>query len=186
MIVARNTMMDSKSESVVLPLVARKVESPEDALNASSSEGADFLIYSIEKGTHADIILKAVCENVKIPIFVMVTSYGEEALVAEASNLLNSGASGLVTTVKGFEKFGDDRLSSLFNEVYTPSNGAQDELDELYEGKLLNVDSGFGAEERVAGFIKLEDWEKKFIERERSVLLEAINVIKKAAPLVII
>ena len=179
-------MMDSKSDSVVLPLVARKVESPDDALNASSSEGADFLIYSIEKESHADVILNIVRENVKIPIFVMVTSYGDDMLVAEASKLLKSGASGLVTSLKGFEKFGDDRLSSLFNEVYAFSNRAQDKRDSFDEGKLLNVDNGFGAEQRVAGFVKLEDREKEFIERERSVLLEAINVIKKAAPLVII
>ena len=46
-IVARSTMMASKSDSVVLPLVARYVQDIDGAINASNSEGADFLIYDI-------------------------------------------------------------------------------------------------------------------------------------------
>ncbi|KAJ6352427.1 hypothetical protein OIU76_001622 [Salix suchowensis] len=46
-IVARNMMMGSRTESVVLPLVARIVQTPNAALNASNSEGADFLIYAL-------------------------------------------------------------------------------------------------------------------------------------------
>ncbi|KAI3764064.1 hypothetical protein L2E82_14064 [Cichorium intybus] len=45
-IVARNTIMDSKSDSVFLPLVGRKVQTSDAAMNASSFEGADFLIYN--------------------------------------------------------------------------------------------------------------------------------------------
>uniref|UniRef100_A0A6N2KLY5 Uncharacterized protein n=1 Tax=Salix viminalis TaxID=40686 RepID=A0A6N2KLY5_SALVM len=44
-IVAKNMLMGSKSGPVVLPLVARIVQTPNAALNASNSEGADFLIY---------------------------------------------------------------------------------------------------------------------------------------------
>ena len=176
-------MMDSKSDSVVLPLVARNVETADAALSASKSEGADFLIYSIGDEKNVDVVLNSVRENVKIPIFV--SSYGHDVLVTEASKLFKSGASGLVTSVNGFEKFSDDVLNHLFNDVYTVTKRTQDEFDNLNENMLLNVDNGFGANERVAGFIKLEDQEKQFIERERSVLLKAINVIQKAAPLVI-
>lgn len=178
-------MMDSKSDSVVLPLVARNVQTVDAALNAAKSEGADFLIFSIGEEKHVDVVLSSVRENVKIPIFVMFSSYGEDVLVTEASKLLKSGASGLVTSAKGFEKFSDDALSHLFNDVYTLSTRTQDEFDNLNRNEFLNADNGFGAEERVAGFIKLEDREKQFIERERLVLLKAIHVIQKAAPLVI-
>lgn len=177
-------MMDSKSDSVVLPLVARNVQTADAALNASSSEGADFLIYSLGKEKLVDVVLNSVRENVKIPIFVMFT-YEEDALVTEASKLLKSGASGLVTSVKGFEKFSDDALNSLFSDVYTLNKSTQDDFDNSSENKLLNSENGIGAKERVAGFINLEDRKKQCIERERLVLLEAINVIQKAAPLVI-
>ncbi|PON55284.1 Thiamine phosphate synthase [Parasponia andersonii] len=182
-IVARNTMMDSKSDSVVLPLVARNVQTVDAALNASKSEGADFLIYSIGEEENVDVVLNSIRENVKIPIFVVFSSYGEEVLANEASKFLKSGASGLVTSVNDFAKFSDDALNNLLNDAYTLNIRTQDEFDNLNENKLLNGDNGFEAEERVAGFIKLEDREKQFIERERSVLLKAIKVIQKAAPL---
>lgn len=183
-IVARSTMMDSKSDSVVLPLVARNVQTADAALNASSSEGADFLIYTIGGEKHVGV-LTSVRENVKIPIFVMFTSYGEDMLVMEASKLLESGASGLVTSVKGFRKFSDDALNSLFSNAYTLNETTQAEFTNSNENKLLNSENGIGAEERVAGFINLEDRKNQLIEREKLVLLEAINVIQKAAPLVI-
>lgn len=40
--------------------------------------------------------------------------------------------------------------------------------------------------EGVASFIEVEDKEKKFIEAGRTILLEAINVVRKTAPLMII
>ncbi|KAF4370133.1 hypothetical protein F8388_007274 [Cannabis sativa] len=170
-IVARNTMMDSKSDSVVLPLVARNVQSVEAALDASNSEGADFIIYNFNDEKNVDVVLNSVCENVKIPIFVLFNSYDEDKLVTEASKLLRFGASGLVTSLNGFEKFSVDVLNHLFNDVYTINKKSQD---------VIVSDS---AEERIAGFVKLEEREKQFIEREKSVLLKAIDVIRKAAPL---
>ncbi|KAE8721395.1 mitochondrial Rho GTPase 1-like [Hibiscus syriacus] len=73
-IVARNAMMDSKSDFVFLPLVARTVQSSDAALNASSSEGADFLIYDVCQEEHAGMTMKSVYENVKIPIFIVNNS----------------------------------------------------------------------------------------------------------------
>lgn len=182
-IVARNTMMDSKSDAVFLPLVARNVQTLDAALNASNSEGADFLIYSIGQEKQVDVVPNSLFRNVKIPIFVMFTSDGEDLLLTEASKLLKSGASGLVSTLKGFEMFSDDTLSKLFDYEYTPSLRTRDELDNLNNLEFLDVD--IPEEIGVAGFIKLEDREKQFIDREKSILLKAINVIRKAAPLVI-
>lgn len=174
-------MMDSRSDSVVLPLVARKVQSLDTALNASNSEGADFLIYSVSDGSHVDSMPNSVRDDVKIPIFVRFPIYGEDMLAKEASKCLKSGASGLVISVKDFEKYGENVLSTLFDEVDPPSTRARDESCD--PSVMYN---GFGGKEIVAGFINLEDREKQLIERERLALLEAINVIKKAAPMVII
>lgn len=184
-IVARNTMIDSKSESVILPLVARNVQTANAALNASNSEGADFLIYDIGGEKDVDVAVKSVFENVKIPIFVVFPSCGEDTLFTEASNLFKLGASGLVISLEGLGLFGDDVLRKLFNTVYV-NKGTQYEVESSIKLKLFNMDNGVYGEKRVAGFVKLEDREKQIIETERTVLHEAINVIQKAAPLVII
>ncbi|XP_022758213.1 probable transmembrane GTPase FZO-like, chloroplastic isoform X1 [Durio zibethinus] len=181
-IVARNTMMDSKSDSVFLPLVARTVQTASAALNASSSEGADFLIYDLGEQEYVDMVMKSVYGNVKIPIFIVnsnsqakVTSY------TEGSKILKSGASGLVLSLEDLRLLTDDVLSQLFNIVSTINNKPRGEsIDEL---KMADIDHDSHQKMGVAGFIKVEDREKQLIEKERSVLIEAINVFQKAAPL---
>lgn len=172
-------MLDSKSESVVLPLVGRNVQSTEAALDASSSEGADFLICGLGEGKHADVVENSLFANVKLPIFIPNASHGEAtSLTVEMSKFLKSGASGLVVSLEELRLF-DDVLSQLFNPIYAINKKPQDELERFNNLKVLD------ASHMVAGFIKLEDREKQLIEIERSVLLEALNVIQKAAPLVI-
>ncbi|XWS76410.1 hypothetical protein CRYUN_Cryun01aG0173800 [Craigia yunnanensis] len=181
-IIARNTMMDSKSDSVLLPLVARTVQTANAALNASSSEGADFLIYDLCEEEHVDMALRSVYENVKIPIFIVnnnlvaeVTSY------TEVSKILKSGASGLVLSLEDLRLFTDDVLSQLFNILSATNNKLQDEsIDGL---KIADIDHDSRQKMGVAGFVKVEDREKQLIEKERSVLIEAINVFQKAVPL---
>ncbi|KAK9282279.1 hypothetical protein L1049_005193 [Liquidambar formosana] len=182
-IVARNTMMDSKSESVVLPLVARNVQTAKAALNASNSEGADFLIYSIDEEKNAGDVMNSVFQRVKIPIFIIFASCGKESSITEASILLRSGASGFVFSLEDLGFFSDDVLSNLFGTESATSKITQEGLESFNKLKSLDVDNGFHGKKRVAGFIKLEDREKQFIETERLVLFEAINVIQKAAPL---
>ncbi|XLS80918.1 hypothetical protein HN51_046749 [Arachis hypogaea] len=63
-------MLDLKSESVVLPLVARIVQTIDAAVNATKSEGADFLIYDNDDPKDLSQEVNSVCEKVKIPIFV--------------------------------------------------------------------------------------------------------------------
>lgn len=181
-IVARNTMMDSKSDSVFLPLVARTVQSSDSALNASSSEGADFLIYDLGQEEHANTAMKAVYENVKIPIFVVNNnSQAEVPSYTELTKIFKSGASGVVLSLEDLRLITDDVLSQFFNIVYTTNNKRQDEsIDEL---EMAEINRGSHQKVGVAGFIKVEDREKQLIEKERSVLTEAINVFQKAAPL---
>lgn len=180
-IVARSTMMASKSDSVILPLVARNVQDIDGAISASSSEGADFLIYGIGGQEEVHVALNPLFKNVKIPIFVMFPSY--DALYSEVPTLLKSGASGLVTSLKDFRLLNDEALSKLFDIVYMKNGKTQDEVESFDNLTVLNVLNGLNGDENVAGFLKLEDREKQFIETERSVLLKAINVIQKAAPL---
>ncbi|RZC25049.1 probable transmembrane GTPase FZO-like, chloroplastic [Glycine soja] len=175
-VVARNTMLDSKSELVVLPLVARIVQTVDAAVNASKSEGADFLIYGGGDLNRVGQEVGSLYESVKIPIFVSCVK--NNMSYADASGLLASGASGFVTSLANFGLFGDEFLHKLFGTVYASDDGGR-----MSENKL-NVDNGFQSEtEVVAGFVKLEDREKLLIETERLVLNEAIEVIKRAAPL---
>ncbi|KAM2142862.1 hypothetical protein ACFX1Q_008949 [Malus domestica] len=123
-------MLASKSDSVVLPLVARYVQDIDGAINASNSEGADFLMYDIAGQENVLLALNSLFKTVKLPIFVTFTSY---------------------------------------NALYKKENV------DAHDGPIDSTS--------VAGFLKLENREKKFIEAEISVLLKAINVIQKAAPL---
>lgn len=179
-IVARNTMKDSMSESVVLPLVGRNVQTLDAAFNASSSEGADFLVCCFGEGQKADVIENSLFTNVKIPIFIMNASP-----LVDVSKFLKSGASGFVISLEDLSLFNDDVLSQMFYANGT-TNEKTDRGEDVSNVKLLDTSNSFFGKERVAGFVKFEDREKQLIETERSVLLEAIDVIKKASPLVIL
>ena len=179
-------MLDSKSESVVLPLVARMVHSVDAAVNASKSEGADFLIYGSGDSKYLSQEVNSVCEKVKIPIFAWCNLNRKNMSYAEASSLLTSGASGFVTSLESFGLFDDDFLRKLFDTGYANKITLDGLGGNVNEHKLLNVDTDFQSEnDVVAGFINLEEREKQLIETEKSVLNEAIGVVKKAAPLVI-
>ncbi|KAJ7972800.1 Thiamine phosphate synthase [Quillaja saponaria] len=183
-IVARNTLLDSKSDSVVLPLVAKNVQTIDAALDASKSEGADFLIYGIGDWKHVNLEIGSVSEKVKIPIFVMFTSSGGNVSYAEASNLLNSGSCGFVISLENFGLFNDDVLHKLLNIVRKGGSKTENEHQKFSDLTLVNTDNDFYRKDgTLAGFVKLGDREKQFIETERSVLIEAIQVIKKATPL---
>ncbi|KAF7804755.1 putative transmembrane GTPase FZO-like, chloroplastic [Senna tora] len=184
-IVARNTMLDSKSESVALPLVARIVQNVDDAVNASKSEGADCLIYDSADVKHVNLEVSSIFKKAKIPIFIMCYSSEKDISYAEASNLITSGASGFVINLESFGSFDDEFLHKLFDSDYTNNKKALDDHGGKVSDRMLSsMDNDFQSKNEVmAGFIKLEDREKHLIETERSVLNEAINVIKKAAPL---
>uniref|UniRef100_A0A2P2LGQ9 Uncharacterized protein MANES_05G076100 n=1 Tax=Rhizophora mucronata TaxID=61149 RepID=A0A2P2LGQ9_RHIMU len=173
-IVARNMMMDTRPELVVLPLVARNVQTPNAALNASKSEGADFLIYNLSRGKNFDQGMNFGFEEIKVPIFIKCATNKEAWSFMEASKFVSAGASGLVMSLEDLRLFSDDALHHLFNsgDSENPNNV-----------KVLDVENDNHQAKRVAGFIKLEDREKQLIETERSVLLEAINVFQKAAPM---
>lgn len=182
-LVARNMMMGSRTESVVLPLVARIVQTPNAALNASNSEGADFLIYVHGPEEDFDVEMSPGFGNVKIPIFVLNASRGEATLSVGASKFLKTGASGLVLSLEDLRLFSDDALSQMFDTLSATGKNFQDDLESFSKLKSMDMENDIHEKTTVAGFVKLEDREKQLIEKERSILLEAIDVIQKASPL---
>ncbi|XP_043691420.1 probable transmembrane GTPase FZO-like, chloroplastic isoform X2 [Telopea speciosissima] len=181
-IVARNMMVQSKSESTFLPLVARNVQTASAALNASNSEGADCILYSADGINHVELSVNPVLQNVKVPVFTTIALVGQGSLLTEASKLLSSGASGLVITLEDMKLFSDDTLSKLFNTIVI-NRRAQHQIQSFNKLEKGDVIDKFHEKKGYTGFTKLEDREKTIIERERQVMLETTAVIRKAAPL---
>lgn len=178
-------MLDSISDSLFLPLVARNVKSSISAVNASKSEGADFLLYDVGEEKH-DVTTNSVFNNVKIPIFILFSSSGENTMFHEALKWLELGASGLVISLQGLRLLSDDVHSKAFDSIFTENGIKEDDFESANTSDLLNLDNGSLGTTQIAGFVRLEDREKQVIETEKLVLRQAINIIQKAAPLVII
>lgn len=183
-IVARNTMMDSESEElVVLPLVARIVQTPTAAVDASNSEGADFLIYEVGVNSEPEDLVSSVFGRVKIPVFVTIGSLGDRRLFDEASNLLESGASGIVVSMEDLRSVSGDDFGKLFYSAYSLKKKTEEDSQ---SNSRLNSDlgNGFPSRKKVAGFVELRDRERQLLEKERLLLHDTINVIENAAPMV--
>lgn len=177
-------MVDSKSESVFLPLVARNVQSQDAALDASKAEGADFLIYRVSGDRQFEELESSVFQNVRVPTFVMIDSLANEKSFNKISHILKSGASGFVISLQELNLFRIDDLSKLFTTLYVPNKWNDGEVHDVDEPK--DVNNGLPGNPVVAGFTKLKERERQLIETERSFLLKVIDAIKQAAPLVII
>ncbi|KAK4763980.1 hypothetical protein SAY87_013418 [Trapa incisa] len=182
-IVARNMMVDSKSEAVFLPLVGRSVEASSTTINISTSEGVDFLICDINDEKISSNILKKLLEDVKIPIFVSISSIGNSDLLVEASELVRSGAGGFAISLKDLSLLNDAIQNGLFNSASLSKNKTTNRLGSSNELKVFEAKKDFHIAKSVAGFVNLEDREKQLVENEKSALAEAINVIQKAAPM---
>lgn len=181
-IVARSTMMSSKSDSVVLPVVGRIVQTVNAALSASNSEGADFLICSSHVEQWSDLLLQSMNESVKIPIFIETNLTRNDLLSTTVSKLLTSGASGVVTTLNELKSVADV-LSKLLYDSSATNKRIQDDIPKSNKLNMLNTTNGFAGEAGISSFVKLEEKEVQFIKKEKRLLVEAVNVIEKAAPL---
>ncbi|KAJ8453255.1 hypothetical protein Cgig2_008139 [Carnegiea gigantea] len=181
-IVARSTLMSSKSDSVILPVVGRSVETVNAALTASNSEGADFLICSSLVEQWSDLLMLSVNESVKIPIFFETSSIKNDLLSNKLSKFLISGVIGVVTTLEELKSIGDV-LSKLLYETPTANKRITDEISKSNQLNMLNTTNGYAGEAGISSFVKLEDKEVQFIKKERRLLVEAVNAIEKAAPL---
>ncbi|KAL6564348.1 hypothetical protein OROMI_015798 [Orobanche minor] len=182
-VVARHTLIGAKKDSVILPLVARNVQTHEAALDASNSEGADFLIYTIKEDHSLEELVSSVCGCVKIPIFILFDSPRDEISSKISLDLLRSGVNGIVVSVNELNSFRDNDLTKLFYREYASDIKLEDG-DQSYDTlKTIGMGNGFYGKKMVGGFTRLEESEKQFIDKERSILLEAINVIETATPL---
>ncbi|XP_073315343.1 probable transmembrane GTPase FZO-like, chloroplastic [Primulina huaijiensis] len=184
-IVARNTMMDAKNESVVMPLVGRNVQTHDAASDASNFEGADFLILTVDSGRSPEQLVSSVYGRVKIPIFVTVDSFGYGTSFTKASDLLRSGASGVVVSVDELSLFKVDELNKHFFREYASRKNVKLETSSqsFDEHKTLDVENGLPGRKTVTGFKVSGEREQQLIEKERSFLLEAVDAIQRAAPL---
>lgn len=182
-IVARNTLLGSNPDSIVLPLVARIVKDVDSALSASSSEGADFLILGSGEDKQVGLLADSLLKSVKIPIFVTCRSKGE---AREELLLLKSGASGFVISLKDLRSSRDVALRECLDGAYDVNHEIPNENESILNEKPFVEASDLQGKINSAGFIKLEDKQKQIIEMEKSVLRETTEIIQKAAPLVII
>ncbi|KAL8548348.1 hypothetical protein ACS0TY_007609 [Phlomoides rotata] len=182
-IVARNAMMDSKTDSVILPLVARNVQTCDAAIDASNSEGADFLILTISGDSFPEELVSSVSGRVKIPIFIMDDSSRDEISLKMSMYSVKSGVSGIVVSVDEFNSMREDGLSKLFYSEYASNKKVEDIGQSADTLKPIDTGNGFYGKKMIAGFTRLEEKEQQFIDKERSILLEAINVIQSATPL---
>lgn len=170
--------MQSKSDSIYLPLVARVVQNIDSAKSASSSEGADFLIINTTTANISRVLQNSADQPVKIPIFFTLTDLThEESSPITASKLLDSGASGVVVTLAEMRLFTEDFFEKMFKRSHDVDKLLQD--GRLFSGELDATAS------QVAGFTKLGEVEVELIEKERALLEETAALIRKAVPTVI-
>ncbi|KAI3449630.1 hypothetical protein Pfo_006295 [Paulownia fortunei] len=176
-------MMDAKTDSVILPLVARNVQTHDAALDASNSEGADFLIYTLNGDDRLEELASSVSGHVKIPIFVMVDSLRDGVSLKISLDSLRSGVSGIVVSLDELNLLRENDLSKLFYSEYASNKKVEDGGQSFDNLETTGMENGFYGKKTIAGFTRLEEREQQFRDKERSILLEAINVIQRATPL---
>ncbi|RLN30223.1 hypothetical protein C2845_PM05G24250 [Panicum miliaceum] len=183
-IVARSMMMKSNADSIYLPIVARMIRSANSAISASSSEGADFLIVNSGSDDFADVMNGGVGQQVKIPIFFTLNMHSGSTYSDITSKLIQSGVSGVVTSLAGIQHLTDDLIERDFSkvdaieEVPQASNSSASTLENANNATVLTHEKT-----EVAGFTKLDEKVVQLIEREKPILSEAVSVIRKAAPM---
>jgi hypothetical protein len=181
-------MMKSNSDSIYLPLVARTIRSSDSARSATSSEGADFLIVNTGTDNFSTVFDDAGAQNVKIPIFFTLNDVQNEGSYSDTtSKLLQSGASGIVLSLAGIQHLTDNIIEKDFVKV-----GATDSVPQVAYSSPSTLEETNNVmvltreKTKVAGFTKLDEKVMQLIAMEKPILSEAVAVIRKAAPMVII
>ena len=183
-------MTKSNSDSIYLPIVARTIRSsnPDSARSASSSEGADFLIVNTGTDDFSSVFNGAGAQHVKIPVFFTLTDLQSEGSYSDTtSKLFQSGASGIVLTLAGIQHLTDSIIERDFSKV-----GATDRVPQVIYSSASTLEETNNVmvltreKTKVAGFTKLDEKVMQLIATEQPILSEAVAVIRKAAPMVII
>lgn len=173
--------MSSKSESIVLPVVGRTVQTVNAALQASSAEGADFLVYTStvlaeQEPISTNLFISSIYENVKIPVFIEMRFLTD---FDQVSKVLMSGARGLSVSLEKLKSSGDALSKILYDQSSQDEVSAIDKLNS-------NISTNGIPDMGLSSFVQIEDREVQFIRKEKRLLVEAVNAIEEAAPLVII
>ncbi|XP_037469462.1 probable transmembrane GTPase FZO-like, chloroplastic isoform X1 [Triticum dicoccoides] len=184
-IVARSMMMKSNSDSIYLPLVARTIRSSDSARSATSSEGADFLIVNTGTGDFSSVLNGAGAQHVKIPVFFTLNDLQSEGSYSDTtSKLFQSGASGIVLSLTGIQHLTDNIIERDFLKVDSTgtvpqaTSSSASALEETNNVMVLTREKT-----KVAGFTKLDEKVMQLIAMEKPILSEAVDVIRKAAPM---
>ncbi|KAH9617554.1 hypothetical protein KSS87_007131 [Heliosperma pusillum] len=181
-IVARNTLMGSKSESVYLPVIGKMVQTVNAAIFACDSEGADFLIFNSPVEQHTDILRESINQKIEIPVFYQSSFFKNDGFFNKVPMKIMPAASGVVTTLEELMSNGD-LLGKLVYNIPAVNDTSPKEIANFSKKNMLNTTNGLGGNLGFDSFVKLEDSEAQFIKKERRVLVAAANIIEKAAPL---
>lgn len=104
----------------------------------------------------------SVFKDEKIPIFILLSSYGSNTTFHEALKWLEFGASGLVISLQGLKLLSDDEVvGKIFDSKFTFNGRKEDDIESANKSGLLNVDNGTLGTTHVAGFVTLEDIEEE-------------------------
>ncbi|KAJ6337111.1 hypothetical protein OIU76_006892 [Salix suchowensis] len=116
---------------------------------------------------------------------VVLSDQGLPSITPNAA--LNASNSEVVlVSLEDLKLFSDDGLTHMFDNACATDKKSQDELKNSSKLKSLDMENDIHEKTTVAGFVKLEDREKQLIEKERSLLLEAIDAMQKATSLQIV
>jgi hypothetical protein len=125
---------------------------------------------------------------VKIPIFFSVDDLQSQGSYSDiTSRLLKSGASGIVTSLASMRLLTD----GLIEREFSKGDAIEEALHATYSSASAleeenNVMVPTLEKAKVAGSTKLDEKVVQLIEMEKPILSEAVSVIRKAAPMVII
>lgn len=185
-IIARNMMQSARSESSLLPLVARTVRTAESAQNATASEGADLLMLVIENKENAEMLVGSVCQHVSIPVFFMFDSCKESAVASLTYKLVRAGASGIVLSTENVTYLGDDILKEvktlLFSIKFTDKSSKKYDAEDFSETNMINNNISSNATKAMEVGKSLDIKAKEILDEERPLLLKIINIVHEAAP----
>ncbi|KAJ6730763.1 TRANSMEMBRANE GTPASE FZO [Salix viminalis] len=114
---------------------------------------------------------------------VVFTFSCQDCADTKCSALNASNSEVVLVSLEDLKLFSDDGLTHMFDNACATDKKSQDELKSSSKLKSLDMENDIHEKTTVAGFVKLEDREKQLIEKERSLLLEAIDVMQKATSL---
>lgn len=177
-------MQNVNSESLVLPLIARSVTSPQSALLATTSEGADFLLVQTQQDDLANII-STVSGRVSIPVFSQ-ESMSSVSLGGTCFKSLEAGATGIVYNAIDLKSLTADQRRTLTSSLLDAMTRAQSKAADISRSAVNDLQelSDLGTARKPSSMEKksLDLQVMEILDEERSVLESLIILMKEAYP----